>query len=55
MDSAGELAHGMAHETGMTAHLAFPHDSLKFGLGNECGYRVDDHKIHRAGADQHIG
>ena len=55
MNGAGEFAHGMGHKPGLAADLGFAHFAFEFGLGNQCGHRVDDHHVHGAGAHQQIG
>lgn len=35
--------------------LCFAHRAFEFGLGDKGGHGVDDHEVHRAGTDQHVG
>ena len=54
VDGAGQLAERLAHEPGLQAHVAVAHLAFDFGLGHQGRDRVDDHEVHRAGADQDL-
>ena len=55
MDGAGQLAERVGHQAGVPADLRFAHRAFEFGLGDKGGHGVDDHEVHRAGTDQHVG
>ncbi len=55
VDGAGQLAERVGHQAGVPADLRFAHRAFEFGLGDKGGHGVDDHEVHRAGTDQHVG
>ena len=54
-DRAGELAEGLAHETGLEADVGVAHLALDLGPGDQGGHGVDHDDVDGARADQHVG
>src|SRR5215467_2542386 len=51
-DLRGELAQRLAHEARLQAHVRIAHLALDLGARGQCGDRIDDDQVDRAGADQ---
>ena len=51
-DDAGELAHGLAHQTGLQAHMAVAHLALDLGTGHHGCHRVHHDGVDGTGAHQ---
>jgi hypothetical protein len=54
-DRTGQLAQGLAHQTGLQARERVAHFAFDFGLRRQGRDRVDDHDIDGAGANQRVG
>jgi hypothetical protein len=54
-DAAGELAQGLAHETGLQTDVAVAHFAFDFGLGHKSCDGVDNNQINSAGAHERVG
>ena len=52
---AGELAQGLAHQTGLAAHLHFAHLAFELGLRRQRRDGIDHQHVDGAGADQSVG
>ena len=51
-DGTGQLAQGLAHQTGLQAHEAVAHFAFDFSARHQCGHGVDNHDVHRAAAHE---
>ena len=54
LDGGGELAQGLAHETGLQAGQRVAHVAFEFGFGGERGHGVDDDQVDGARANQAV-
>ena len=55
VETTGQLAKGLRHETRLQADVGVAHLALDLGLRHEGCDGVDDDEVDRAGADQHVG
>ena len=53
-DDAGQLAHGLAHQAGLQAHMAVAHLALDLSAGHHGGNRVHNDGINGTGAHQRL-
>ena len=51
-DDRSQLAHGLAHQTGLQAHVALAHLTLDLGTGHHGSHRVHDDGVDGTGAHQ---
>ena len=52
---AGQLAQGLAHQSGLQADVRVAHFAFNFRARHQGGHGVNDNQIHRAGAHQFFG
>ena len=52
VDSSGEFAERLRHESCLQAHTVVAHVAFDFGFWGEGSYRVDDYEVHCCAADE---